>query len=177
MKIAVSAKGPSLQDLLDPSFGRCIGFVIYDETSQTTSFLDNSRQKDLPQAAGTQAAQMLSETGVDVLITGQIGPKAMQVLSQASIQLFSSPAVTIQEAIESWQRNELIAFSTATGQTGSGQGKGGGRRGRGPDQGGRGMGGGAKGRGPGQGGQGLGGGGKGKGPGQGGRGKGGGGRG
>jgi len=175
MKIAVSSTGQSLQDPLDPRFGRCAGFVIYDSDSRTSSFLSNSQQQNLPGGAGIQTAKMVANAGADVLITGQIGPKAMDALSQTQIQVFSSSAGTVQEAIDAWQRNELQAISTPTGQPGSGMGMGGGggKRGRGPGQGGRGMGGGARGRGPGQGGQGLGGGGQGKGPGQGGRGKGG----
>jgi len=177
MKIAVSSKGQSAQDPLDPSFGRCAGFVVYDSDSGSYSFLDNSRQKNLTQGAGIQTAQMLSQTGIGVLISGQLGPKAMEALSNTRIQIFSSSAPTVQEAIDAWQRNALEPIAAPAGQPGAGQGQGGGggKRGRGPDQGGRGMGGGARGRGPGQGGQGLGGGGKGKGPGQGGRGMGGGG--
>ena len=176
MKIAVSARGQSPQDPLEPSFGRCAGFVVFDTNTQTSSFLDNSPQQDLAQGAGIQTAQMVSQAGVDVLISGRIGPKALQALGQSRIQLFASSAATVQEAIDAFQRNELSPISTETGQPGAGQGMGGGGGlGRGPDQGGRGMGGGARGRGPGQGGQGLGGGAKGKGPGQGGRGKGGGG--
>ena len=177
MKIAVSSKGQSVQDPLDPSFGRCSGFVVYDSDNESYSFLDNSRQQNLPQGAGIQTAQMLSQSGVDVLISGQVGPKAMEALSNTRIQIFSSSAQTVQEAINAWQENALQPVAAPAGQPGAGQGLGGGggKRGRGPDQGGRGMGGGARGRGPGQGGQGLGGGGKGKGPGQGGRGMGGGG--
>ncbi len=177
MKIAVTSKGQTLNDALEPSFGRCSGFVVYDSTSRTSSFLDNSKQQALPQGAGIQAAQMLSAEGVDVLITGQIGPNAMQVLGQTQIQIYSSSAATVQEAIESWQRNELNPLSTEGFQPGSGQGMCGGAepRGRGPQQGGRGMGGGARGKGPMGGGQGLGGGGRGRGPGKGGRGRGGGG--
>ena len=177
MKIAVSSTGQSLQDPLDPRLGRCAGFVVYDSNSQTSSFLSNSQQQNLPGGAGIQTAKMIANAGADVLITGQIGPKAMDALSQTQIQVFSSSAGTVQEAIDAWQRNELQPLSTGIGQSGAGLGLGGGggKRGRGPDQGGRGMGGGARGRGPGQGGQGLGGGGKVTGPGQGGRGMGGGG--
>ena len=176
MKIAVSAKGQSAQDTVDPSFGRCAGFVVYDSVSGSFSFLDNSRQQNLTQGAGIQTAQMLSQAGIDVLISGQLGPKAMDALSNTRIQIFSSSAQTVQEAIDAWQENALEPIAATSGQPGEGRGMGGGggKRGRGPGQGGRGMGGGARGRGPGMGGQGLGGGGKGKGPGQGGRGMGGG---
>ena len=181
MKIAVSARGESLQAELDPSFGRSAGFVVYDTTTQATSFLDNSKQQNLPQGAGIQTAQMLSAAGVDVLITGQVGPKAMQALSPSKIQLYASSERTVQEAIDAWHNGQLTPITDGSGQTGpgtdQGMGGGGGLQGRGPDQGGRGMGGGARGRGPGQGGRGMGGGGRGRGPGQGGRGMGGGGRG
>ena len=30
MKIAVSSTGPELQDLVDPRFGRCRYYIIYD---------------------------------------------------------------------------------------------------------------------------------------------------
>ncbi|MBS3755281.1 MAG: NifB/NifX family molybdenum-iron cluster-binding protein [Desulfobacterales bacterium] len=175
MKIAVSARGQSLQDPLESSFGRCAGFVVFDTDTRSSSFLDNSQQQDLAQGAGIQTAQMVSGAGVDVLISGRIGPKALQALSQSRIQLYASSAATVQEAIDAFQRNELSPISTATGQPGAAEGMGGGGGGRGPDQGGQGMGGGARGRGRSQGGQGLGGGAKGKGPGQGGRGRGGGG--
>lgn len=180
MKIAVSAKGPTLQDQVDPSFGRCPGFVVYDSDTQTSTYLDNSQNQNLSQGAGIQTAQLVTGAGADVIISGQIGPKALEALSHAQVQLFATSAKTVQEAIQAWERNELQPISlSGGGQPGSGQGmgRGGGGRGRGPDQGGRGMGGGARGRGPGQGGQGMGGGGKGKGPAQGGRGQGGGGRG
>ncbi|MFO7877327.1 MAG: NifB/NifX family molybdenum-iron cluster-binding protein [Desulfovermiculus sp.] len=180
MKIAVSSKGQTLQDPLDPSFGRCPGFVVYDSDNQTSTYLDNSQNQNLPQGAGIQTAQLITGAGADVIISGQIGPKALDALSHAQVQLFATSAQTVQEAIQAWERNELQPItSSGGGQPGAGQGmgRGGGGRGRGPDQGGRGMGGGARGRGPDQGGQGMGGGGKGKGSGQGGRGQGGGGRG
>ncbi|WP_027369901.1 NifB/NifX family molybdenum-iron cluster-binding protein [Desulfovermiculus halophilus] len=176
MKIAVSAQGQTLQDAFDPSFGRCSGFVIYDTDAKTASFVDNSQNQSAAQGAGIQAAQAVSASAAEVLITGQVGPKAMQALSHSQLHIFSSSAGTVQEAIQAWEKNELQPITTASGGQapgGQGMGRGGGGRGRGPDQGGRGMGGGARGRGPGQGGQGLGGGAQGRGPGQGGRGQGG----
>ncbi|MFP4480877.1 MAG: NifB/NifX family molybdenum-iron cluster-binding protein [Desulfohalobiaceae bacterium] len=174
MKIAVSSAGQTLHDELDLGFGRCPGFLIYDTETQSVFFLDNTQNRDLPQGAGTSAAQMIGAEGVDVLISGNIGPNALQALNQANIEVFASTAKTVQEAIQAWDRNELQRVSSAAslGGAGQGMGRGGGRKGRGPSQGGQGKGGGAKGRGPGQGGQGQGGGARGKGPGQGGRGRG-----
>lgn len=160
MKIAVSSRGQSLQDRLEPSFGRCAGFVVFDTNTQAISFLDNSRQQELAQGAGIQAAQMVSRAGIDVLISGRIGPKALQALSQSRIRIFAGSDTTVEEAIEAWRRNELAHISAETGQPGAVQekDKGRGGRGRGPGQGGQGMGGGARGKGPGKGGRGKGGG-------------------
>lgn len=178
MKIAVSSQGKTLQAAFDPSFGRCFGFILYDTESQAVSFVDNSQNQNAAQGAGIQAAQAVSSSGADVLITGQVGPNAMQALSHSHMKVFASSAETVQEAILAWEQNTLQPITTASGGQGAGgqgMGRGGGGKGRGPDQGGRGMGGGVRGRGPAQGGQGLGGGARGKGPGQGGRGQGGGG--
>ncbi len=136
MKIAVSSTGQSLHDPFDPRFGRCAGFVVYDTASRTSSFLDNSEQQNMTQGAGIQAVQMISVAGVDVLISGQLGPKALQVMGQAKIQFFTGSTGMMQGAIESWQRNEQPhATSTAVEQSGSAQGagRGGGRRSRAPD--------------------------------------------
>lgn len=192
MKLAVSSRGQSLQDNMDLGFGRCPGFVIYDTETQAAYYIDNSRNKDLSQGAGPSAVQLISSEGVQAVISGQIGPNALQALNKAQIEAFASSASLVQEAIQAWERDELQHVSSATSPGGAGQGKGkggagmgrgpdrggqgrgGGARGRGSEQGGQGQGGGARGRGPDQGGQGQGGGARGKGPGQGGRGKGGG---
>ncbi len=179
MKIAVSSQDSSLDSLVDPRFGRTSGFVLYDTETGHTSLLNNSNQQGLAQGAGIQTAQMITDAGADILITGQIGPKAMQALSQTNIKIFACSGGTVNEAIQAFQANRLQPIAPdSTGQTpgtagGRGMGGGGGGLGRGPSQGGRGMGGGARGRGPSQGGRGMGGGARGQGPGQGGRGKGG----
>jgi predicted Fe-Mo cluster-binding NifX family protein len=164
MKIAVSAQESSLDSQVDPRFGRTKGFVLYDTETDQTSFLNNADQQNLAQGAGIQTAQMIHDAGTDILITGQIGPKAMQALSQTPIKLYACPNGTVREAIDAWQANQLQpiipdAAGPASGAGGGrGMGGGGGGLGRGPAQGGRGMGGGARGQGPGMGGRGMGGG-------------------
>lgn len=39
MKIAISAEGPTTQDIVDPRFGRAAGFVIYDTETKTLNIL------------------------------------------------------------------------------------------------------------------------------------------
>ena len=70
MKIAVSAKGTSVDSEVDPRFGRTIGFVLFDTETGSSTYLDNSTHQDLSQGAGIQTAQMIVEAGTEVLITG-----------------------------------------------------------------------------------------------------------
>jgi predicted Fe-Mo cluster-binding NifX family protein len=134
MKIAVSAKGRELNSPMDPRFGRCEGFVLHDTEGVNTVFLDNDSQRNLSQGSGIQAAQMIAEAGAQVLITGQLGPKAAQVLSKAGIEIYTSSSGTVQEAIDALKLNKLDAFDQDNIQPGPGK------------MGGRGMGGGGRGR-------------------------------
>jgi predicted Fe-Mo cluster-binding NifX family protein len=63
MKIAVSAKGKSLNSEVDPRFGRTIGFVLFDTETGSSTYLDNSAHQDLSQGAGIQTAQMIRRGG------------------------------------------------------------------------------------------------------------------
>lgn len=134
MKIAVSAKGRELDSLMDPRFGRCEGFVLHDTEGVNTIFLDNNSQRNLSQGTGIKAAQMVTEAGAQVLITGQLGPKAARVLNKAGIKFYACSSGTVQEAIDSLRLNKLEAFGQDIIQPGPGK------------MGGRGMGGGGEGR-------------------------------
>lgn len=171
MKIAISSAGNNLDSPFESRFGRAPGFVIYDTETKDIEYLDNSASRDLPHGAGIQTAQMVADSGAQVLITGIIGPKASQALESTKLQVHCCEAGTVSEAVSSFQRGDVPASASSAkpDPSGAGQGSGtrGGGRGRGPEQGGRGMGGGARGRGPGQGGRGKGGGGMGGGMGMG----------
>lgn len=79
MIIAVSTKDKALDSFMDPRFGRCKGFILQDTENNSTSYIDNASQRNLSQGTGIKAAQMVSDTGTEVLITGQLGPKAARV--------------------------------------------------------------------------------------------------
>ena len=102
-------------------------------------------------------------------MTGQIGPKAFEVLQASGIKMISNVSGTVGEAIEQYGKGTIPSPDkgpSAAANSGKtfdpsfgGRGMGGGGRGRGIGGGGRGMGGGCKGRGIAGGGRGMGGGG------------------
>ena len=170
MKICVTAGASGLDAPMDPRFGRCPFFVLVDLDSMSESSIPNANVM-ASSGAGIQAAQEVAKQGALALITGNIGPNAMQTLSAAKIEVYQHQGGgSVRDVVEKFKKGELMKIATPSvpGHAGMGQGMGQGR-GRG---GGDGRGAGA-GRGSGQGaGSGSGvGGGRGQGAGRGGQGQ------
>jgi predicted Fe-Mo cluster-binding NifX family protein len=113
-KIAVTSEGPSLDDRVDPRFGRAAGFVIVDLETMDSHYLDNGRSQVLAQGAGIQAAEMIARAGVDFLLTGYVGPKAFQALSAAGVQVGQNlEGLTVREAIERFRSGQVEVAEAA----------------------------------------------------------------
>lgn len=106
MKVCVTASEKSLEAPLDPRFGRCRYFLIVDPETLKFEAIDNAAAGAL-HGAGIQAAQTVADKGVDVVITGSVGPNAYQVLSAAGITVITGVTGTVREAIERYKRGEL----------------------------------------------------------------------
>ena len=148
MRIAISAMGPGLDAEVDPRFGRYQYFVIVDPDSMQFESVDNSNAM-ASGGAGISTAQMIASKGVEVVLTGNCGPNAYQVLSAAGIKVVTSVSGRVRDAVQSFQSGQLEAstqpnvpdhFGSGLSR-GMGWGKGSGQgRGRGMGMG-RGMGG------------------------------------
>ena len=155
MKVSVTAGASGLDAPMDPRFGRCPFFVIVDTDSMSEISIANSNV-NATSGAGIQAAQEIARQGAAALITGNVGPNAMQTLSAANIDVYQyQGAGSVRDVVEKFKRGELQKIAGASvpahagmGPGGQGMGRGGGA-GRG---GGQGMGRGG-GRGAGRGGQ------------------------
>lgn len=133
MKIAVSAVGAGLDVAVDPRFGRCLYFVIVETDTMVFKALQNTSQNSA-HGAGIQAAQVIANNGVQVVLTGNVGPNAFQALSAARIQVFSGVYGTVREVVTRYMKGELkkAGEPTVSGHfgVGGGRGMGRGRRGR-----------------------------------------------
>ncbi len=135
MKICVTANGKTMDASVDPRFGRCQYFVIADPDTITSEGFENSAAS-ASGGAGIQAAQNIVSRDIDVLITGNIGPNAHQVLSAANIKIAAGASGTIADAIKQYKDGKLslAGAPTAAAHAGMGRGQGrgmGGGRGRG----------------------------------------------
>lgn len=106
MKIAISAKGSTLDSLLDERFGRCENFIIYNSESKEFKVLENKGQNSKG-GAGISASQQLIDEKVDVIITGHLGPNAYAVISKAGIKPYMCKRMLISSAIEKFENGQL----------------------------------------------------------------------
>ena len=100
MKIAVTAKGDTLESEVDPRFGRARYIIIVDTESMDYEAVDNTSNINAFKGAGIQAATMVSDRGAEVLLTGYCGPKAFQTLAAAEIKVVSDVSGSVAQAAE-----------------------------------------------------------------------------
>ena len=140
MKIAVTADGPDLDSRVDPRFGRCAYFVLVEQEDMSFEAVENPNAS-LGGGAGIQSAQLVSEKGAEVVLTGNCGPNAYSTLQAAGIQVVVGATGTVSEALEAFKSGSIGPAGEPNVQshfgTGGGRGMGGGQgRGGGPGMGG-----------------------------------------
>ena len=113
MKIAISCKDMDLAGEVDPRFGRAKGFIILDTETDTFSCVDNEQNLQATQGAGIQAAQNVSEQGVEAVITGHCGPKAFRALEAAGIKVYAGAQGTVADAVSKWKTGDIAEAHSA----------------------------------------------------------------
>ena len=107
MKIAISAKEPSLDAQIDPRFGRCAYFIILDPESLKVESIRNA-SGSLGGGAGIQAAQLVIDKGVQYVLTGNCGPKAHEVLTAAAVGVIVGCSGSVKGVVEKFIAGELL---------------------------------------------------------------------
>lgn len=101
MKVAITSTGNNLESKLDPRFGRCGFFVIYDTETRGMEFIPNPN-KDVEGGAGPASVQLVASRNVTRIISGEFGIKVKSLLDSLKIQMIvlKEPDKTIQEIID-----------------------------------------------------------------------------
>jgi len=109
--IAVTSEGPTLDDLVDPRFGRAAGFIVIDPQTLKFEYVQNGEAQVRAQGAGIQAAETVARKGVSAILTGYVGPKAFQALAAAGIRVAQDlENITVREAVERFN-NGAVTWS------------------------------------------------------------------
>jgi len=106
MNIAVTSKGQTLDDQVDPRFGRCPYFLVVDTETLKAEAVENPNLA-LGGGAGIQSAQLMAEHDVKVVLTGNCGPNAYQTLNAAEIGVVVGAGGNIRDAVEQFKSGTL----------------------------------------------------------------------
>ena len=114
MKIAVCAQSENVNATVDTRFGRAGAFGVYDIESNEWTFAPNAQNLQAAQGAGIQAAQSILNTGAEVLLAANVGPKAVAALTTAEVAIYQVEAsMTLAEAVDAYIAGKLTQLSQA----------------------------------------------------------------
>jgi len=108
VKIAVSSMNKNIESDVSDVFGRSSYFVIAeieDEKIKRTEIIENKSTNQMS-GAGISAAQLMAEKNVNAVITGNVGPRAFDVLKQFNIEVYTGSGV-IKEVLQEFINGKL----------------------------------------------------------------------
>lgn len=108
MKIAISLNGKNIEDEVSDIFGRCSHFLIAeinDSKIKNTEIIKNESM-DQNSGAGISTSQLMAEKKVEVVISGSVGPKALDILKQFNIDVYFAKGVA-KDVLQDFIDNKL----------------------------------------------------------------------
>ena len=104
MKIAL----PSNKGLIDDHFGHCEYFTVYT-VDDSTKKITAQETVDSPESCGCKSdiASVLADMGVSVMLAGNMGDGALQVLNGAGIEVLRGCTGRVEEVALKWLSGNL----------------------------------------------------------------------
>jgi predicted Fe-Mo cluster-binding NifX family protein len=108
MRIAISSNGKTLDDSVSDVFGRSPYFIIVQVDDKKINFVEAFENISKNQVGGTgvTVAQAVIEKEVNAVISGNIGPRALDVFKQFKIETFQAKG-TVKQALQDYLENKL----------------------------------------------------------------------
>lgn len=100
-----------MESQMDQRFGRAASFIIVETKTMEYEAIENTGAA-ASGGAGISAAQLVADKGAEALITGNVGPNAMNVLKAAKIEIYKGNSLTVKENIELLNKGVLERIST-----------------------------------------------------------------
>ncbi len=122
MRVAVTAKEPSLDAEVDPRFGRCSYFLIV-ETGDLTFEVEKNPNVLLESEAGTRSARLMAESSVDLVLMSNCGPRAHQTLSEKGIRVVLRCSRVVREVVKRFTKEQVAASDEPNVPAGFGTGE------------------------------------------------------
>jgi predicted Fe-Mo cluster-binding NifX family protein len=111
-KIAITLKEKDINGSVADVFGRAPYFLFAELKEGQLINPEIIENKFLSQTggAGISTAQLIAEQEINVLITKNIGPRALDVLKQFNVSTYSGEG-TVKEVVKKFNNNELEKFN------------------------------------------------------------------
>ncbi|MGI6712351.1 MAG: NifB/NifX family molybdenum-iron cluster-binding protein [Bacillota bacterium] len=106
MKICISSTGKEKNSSVDLRFGRCMYFIFCDTDNNSFKAVSNQGVNS-SHGAGIAAAQQVIDEKTDVVITGNMGPNALQLISTSGIEIYQAADGSVEEVVKLFQNNKL----------------------------------------------------------------------
>jgi predicted Fe-Mo cluster-binding NifX family protein len=110
MKVLIAADGTTLDSKVAKRFGHAPYYLYVDSDTMQAQVIDNTEHHD---ETHTIIPQM-SKQGVEIFITGNIGPHAFQLARSLNRQVVLAHKMLAREALEKLQEGELEILSAPT---------------------------------------------------------------
>jgi predicted Fe-Mo cluster-binding NifX family protein len=95
-----------LEAQVEPRFGRCPYFVVVDPDTLEFEAVENPNEGAVG-GAGVQSGQLVASKGAQAVLTGNVGPNALQTLQAAGIVVYTGVSGSVKEAIDGYKAGEL----------------------------------------------------------------------
>ena len=86
MRIAIAASENHVKSQVDPHFGRCDWYCIFDTETKTVEFIENTARHQI-EKAGCEAVDFLSGKGINIALAGRFGSKVVKAFRANKVQM------------------------------------------------------------------------------------------
>jgi predicted Fe-Mo cluster-binding NifX family protein len=103
MKVAVPTRG----NVVDDHFGHCEAYTVF--TVDANSKIEKAEMLPSPQGCGCKSniASVLKEKGVTVMLAGNMGNGALNVLNSHGIEVFRGCSGDVQQLVETFLKGKV----------------------------------------------------------------------
>lgn len=114
MRVVVSAEGADLSAPATTVFGRCPVYVFVDSETLAFEAVENPAA-NAAGGAGIQAAQFVVERGAEAVLTGNVGPNAVDVFRASGVPVYTySEEGSVGQVVQAFREGRLPLAGGAT---------------------------------------------------------------
>ncbi len=107
MKLAIPAIGNDFSAHVSPRTALADHFVYIDSETLDFEAEENVVKMHIPDGAGLQAARKIIRKGADILVTGNIGPRAFAALRAAGVKVVTGAEGRVSDILRQFSDGEL----------------------------------------------------------------------